>query len=118
MNHLVNIEQRGPDTKDPTTGAAVPNWIPFKVQVFCDIEALSAREYLQSRADQSEVSARITIPFIRGLDSVGDVEFNMRIVGVCKCHEGRIYNPKGVLEDNITSQEYVTLPCSQGVNDG
>lgn len=118
MNHLIRIEQRAPETQDVETGALIPNWDTFRDKIFCNIEALSARDFMQSRADQSDISVRITIPHIRGLDSIGDVEANMRVIGLCKCHEGRIYNPKGVLEDNFTSQEYVTVPCSQGVNEG
>lgn len=117
MNHLISIEQ-GTKTQDPLTGEVTVTWTSFKDDVFCDIEALSVKDYIQSRANQADISVRVTIPFIRGLDSMGDIESNMRLVGQCACHQGRIYNPKGVLEDNITGLEYVTLPCSQGVNDG
>jgi len=118
MNHLITIERRGNDTQDPESGEIIPNWEPFKENIFCDISALSAREYIQAKAVQSDISVRIKIPFIRDLEPENDIESNMRIIGVCRCHLGRIYNPKGILEDNITGQEYVTIPCSQGVNKG
>lgn len=117
MNHLIDIEQKI-NTQNATTGANTVSWSVFQADVFCDIEALSVKGYLQSRADQSDVSVRITIPFISELDSAGNVNSTMRLVGKCGCHEGRIYNPVGILEDNITGQEYITLPCSQGVNNG
>ncbi len=119
MNHLVDIEYLVElDDPDPQTGERVSEWQTFKANVFCDIKASSVKSYIQSRAEQSDISVQIKIPFIRGLDSIGEIESNMRLVGVCGCHEGRIYNPKGILEDNMTAQEYVTLPCSQGVNRG
>ena len=33
-------------------------------------------------------------------------------------HKGCVYNIEGVLPDDNSGLEYLTLPCSQGVNDG
>lgn len=117
FNHLVDIETFT-SPQNSTTGEIAKSWTVWMAGVFCSIEPLSVKDYIQSRADQSEISVRIVIPFLRGLDSQGDVKSTMRIVAKCGCHEGKIYNPKGVLEDPNTGQEYVTLPCSQGVNNG
>jgi hypothetical protein len=38
---------------------------------------------------------------------------SMRLV-----HRGKIYNPAGILTDKESGLEYVTLPCSEGVNEG
>ena len=109
--HLVNIEQNTP-IQDMGTGEMVPDWNVLHENIYAAISPLSVRGYLQSKADQSDVSVRIEIDYISGLDS------SMRIVGACGCHSGKIYNPTGILEDDITGQEYLTIPCSQGVNQG
>lgn len=109
--HLVNI-QRNDAVQNPQTGAMVHNWVDVYTNIFAAIEPLSVRGYLQSKADQSDVSVRIEIDALPGLDSA------VRIVGVCGCHAGKIYNPVGILEDMLTGQEYLTIPCSQGVNQG
>lgn len=111
MNHLCNIQSKT-ITQDSVTGEITETWSNTHTGVPCDIEALSVRDFIQSRADQSEIQVRIRIPYIAGIDST------MRLVGTCGCHSGKTYNPRGVLEDNITAQEYITLPCSQGVNEG
>jgi hypothetical protein len=33
-------------------------------------------------------------------------------------HAGKVYNIAGVLPDNVSGQEYITLPVSEGVNAG
>lgn len=33
-------------------------------------------------------------------------------------HRGKVYNIAGVLPDNMSGLEYITLPVSEGVNDG
>lgn len=109
--HLVDI-QRKVQTQNPQTGAIAESWVDLYTDIFAAIEPLSVRGYLQSRADQSDVSVRIEIDCLPGLDAT------MRLVGRCNCHKNRIYNPVGILEDAVTGQEYLTLPCSQGVNQG
>lgn len=111
MIHLVDIEQNTP-TQDTTTGILTDSWSAVYQDIFCDISPLSVKDYLQSKAHQSDVSVRIKLPYLTGLSA------DMRIVGKCGCHSGRIYNPEGFLEDPDTGQEYITAPCSQGVNDG
>lgn len=111
MIHLVDIEQKT-NTQDAVTGGVTESWAVLHGSIFCDIEPLSVRDFIQSRAIQSDISVRIKFPYLTGLDS------SMRIVGKCGCHSGKIYNPHGFLEDSITGQEYITAPCSEGVNEG
>lgn len=111
MNDFGDIEQRT-ETQDPATGAITETWAALYSDVFAEINALSVKEFMQSRADQSEVSVRIKIPYLTGITK------DMRFRATCGCHSGRIYNIHGALEDNITGQEYINLPCSEGVNSG
>lgn len=111
MIHLVNIEQKT-QSQDPLTGEVTDTWATLHEGIFCDIKPLSVRDFVQSKAHQSAVTVRVVLPYLQGLDST------MRIVAQCGCHSGRIYNPEGFLEDPETGQEYLTAPCSEGVNEG
>lgn len=111
MIHLVDIEERT-QTQDSVTGEITETWSALYEDIFCDIAPLSVKDFIQSRAHQSEVTVRIKLPYLTGLDAA------MRIVGKCGCHLNKVYNPEGFLEDPVTGQEYITVPCSQGVNSG
>ena len=77
--------------------------------VWAAIEPLSAREFMQSAAMQAQITARIIIRYRDGLAA------DMRIVHIAK---GMIYNPAGFLADKESGLEYLTIPCSEGVNQG
>lgn len=104
INHFVRIE-RLVRTLD-TNGDPVESW-ELVATVHAAIEPLSAREFAASQAMQSQVSARITIRFR------DDVRAAMRIV-----HGSRIYNITGVLADKDSGREYLTLPVTEGTNEG
>lgn len=106
LRHRVTIEQRS-DVQDTTTGAMVPAWTVFADGVPAAIEDLSVREFMAGQALQSAVTTRITIRYMEGLTA------DMRIK-----HGDRIYNPHGFLADKGSGRVYLTIPCSEGVNDG
>lgn len=110
MNHLVNIQTKT-ETQNAVTGEVTDSWANTHKNVPCTIEPLSVNTFLQSRADQTETAVRITIPYI------DNILPTMRLVGL-GLHAGKIYNIEGVLADNITGNEYLTLPCSEGMNEG
>ncbi|EOC0865665.1 phage head closure protein [Cronobacter malonaticus] len=98
--------QKPVKTQNPTSGAIESGWADV-VQVWANVTDLSARDFVAAKAGQNEVTTRITI---RWRDDVTDKH---RIL-----YRGRIYDIQGVLEDDKTGREYLTLPCSRGVNDG
>jgi len=104
LRHQVTIQRRI-ETQD-VGGAMLVSWEDVAT-VWAQIAPLSAREYLQSAALQSEITARIKIRHRPGLDAT------MRIV-----HGEKIYNPAAWLPDAESGIEYLTAPCSEGVNDG
>lgn len=106
LRHRIDIQKRE-QVQDPVTGAMTTTWVNEWSSVPAAIEPLSVREFMQSQANQAEISARITIRYREGLVAT------MRIV-----HKDRIYNPEGFLQDPDSGLEYVTIPCSEGVNDG
>jgi SPP1 family predicted phage head-tail adaptor len=106
LRHRVDFERRI-NTQDPVTGEVVPVWQKLATAVPASIEPLSAREFLAAKSLQSEVTTRIVVRYRAGLNAA------MRIK-----HGSRIYNPEGFLADPITGLEYLTIPCSEGVNEG
>lgn len=105
LRHRVQLQQQT-ETRDPNTGAVEIGWADV-AQVWAAIEPLSAREFIQSSSEQNKVVARITIRYR------ADVRPSMRVL-----HNGTAYNITGVLADVDSGLEYMTLPCSTGVNDG
>lgn len=105
LRHLITL-QRPTRTQDTTTGAITEGWTDVAT-VWAAIEPLSAREFVGSQAVQSEVTTRITIRFR------DDVDATMRAT-----YRGKIYNIQAVLPDRETGYDYLTLPCSEGANEG
>lgn len=106
LRHRVTIQARS-NVQDPVSGATVVVWTDVWVNIAAAIEPLSAREQIAAQAQQSEVSARITIRPLPGLTA------QHRVV-----HNGRIYNVEGVIPDPDSGLEWLTLPVSEGVSDG
>lgn len=105
LRHRVTIQQRT-ETRDPDTGAVSFAWVDVAT-VWAAVEPLSAREFIAAQAAHSKVSARITIRYR------ADITAAMRIV-----HGSTLYNIEGVIPDNRSGREWLTLPVSAGVNDG
>lgn len=106
LRHRLKLQERGFISQDPTTGELIYGWVDI-ADVWGRVEPLSARDFIAASAVQSEVSARITIRYRT------DVTPTTRIL-----HRDRIYNITGVLADNRSGLEYLTLPVKEGVNQG
>lgn len=111
LRHRVTIERLTPleDSAGPmrdAQGETVRAWLPIAT-VWASIEPLSVREFIAAAATQSQVTTRITIRYRDGLDAA------VRIV-----HGGKIYNPAGFLPDKDSGIESLTIPCSEGIDQG
>lgn len=106
QEYVAQADTSGDVIQDAQTGEVSKTWTTIAT-VWAAIEPLSAREFIQSAATQSEVVARITIRQRSGLRA------DMRFL-----HGSTIYNPQGFLADPVSGLEYLTVPCSQGVNSG
>jgi SPP1 family predicted phage head-tail adaptor len=106
LRHRVDFERRV-DAQDPDTGAVTPSWVSVAKSVPAAIEPLSAREFIAAQSMQSEVTMRVVVRYRAGLNAA------MRIK-----HGKRIYNPQGFLADKDSGVDYLTIPCSEGVNEG
>lgn len=91
-----------PETQEPTPGV----WVDV-AKVWAAIEPLSGREFIAAQAVQSEVVGRIVIR------RRTDIKAQMRGL-----YRGQVYNIHGILPDPKSGLDYLTLPYSEGVNDG
>lgn len=106
LRHRCIIEKPGGQTQDPDTGAMIEGWEEVG-RAWMAIEPLSARAFVAAQAAQSEVTGQLVMRYREAVDS------SMRV------RKGStIYNIEGVLPDNRSGREYLTLPYSEGVNDG
>lgn len=105
LRHRVSL-QEPVKTQNPSTGAVVNSWQEV-TKLWAEVAPLSAREFVGAQATQSQVTTRITIRFR------SDVTAKHRIV-----YGGKMFNIEGVLADDKSGRDYLTLPCSEGVNDG
>jgi len=106
LRHLVSLWCNRPTQQNAATGAIVDNWV-LVADLWASIEPMSAREFVAAHAVQSEVTTRITIRSRAGVTAAMRIEYR-----------GTIYNIVGVLADRESGVEYMTLPCSEGVNRG
>lgn len=107
LRHRIQI-QSPVETQDQDTGAiTVESWVTVAT-VWAAIEPLSAREFITSQTEKSQVVARITIRYRN------DIDPKMRIY-----HPGKskFYNIEGLLSDKDSGFEYLTIPVSTGLID-
>ena len=105
LRHRIAL-QKPVNIQDPESGEVTPTWEEVAI-IWAEVVPLSVKEFIAAQAGQSEVTARIKIR------RRTDVTAKHRII-----YRGQIYNIEGVLPDPESGIEYLTLPCSQGVNDG
>lgn len=104
--HRVDI-QDWVEVRDPNTGAFTETWVTVFEGVPARIVPASGKEFLAAQAIQSEISARIVIRYRPGLNP------KQRLL-----HNGDIYNVYAWLPDPESGRDYVSAPCSLGVNEG
>jgi SPP1 family predicted phage head-tail adaptor len=104
LRHRVTIQEQV-ETRD-SSGDVLIEWEDFAV-VWAAVEPLSVREFISAQSMQSQIVARITVRYR------DDLTATMRIL-----HRDSVYNPQGWLPDPESGLEYLTAPCSAGVNDG
>lgn len=107
LRHRVRIEEQV--TARDSDGIEQTDWVPVAT-VWASVEPLSAREFIQSGQAQSSVTAKIIIRARR-------MTASMRLIHQTRFGD-QVYNIAGVLPDNVSGVEYITLPVTAGVNEG
>jgi len=103
LRHRIKIESITA-TRDEW-GGVIETWGTFADNVPAEVVPLSGREFIAAAAEQSGVTARITIRELTGLTET------MRIV-----FDGKDYNIKAILPDP-TARRHLTLMVETGVRD-
>ncbi len=99
LRHEVTIQSLVP-VQDGTTGEIADTWTLFAT-VRAEVRPASVREFIAAGAEQSKVTAAVTIRYLAGIKP------SMRIL-----HGDRVYNIENALPDFKSGREYITLPCS------
>lgn len=105
LRHRIDIEERV--SIIDSNGDRAEMWQAVHSNVPAEVDTLSVREYISSQHMNSQIVARITIRHRTGLNSSQRIN-----------HNGRIYNPEGWMPDKDSMLNYLTAPCSEGVNEG
>ena len=100
------VFQRPAKVQDPESGEMIPDW-EDAFKAWCGIEYLSVREFITSNTEKVQISARLKTRFRE------DITPDMRAL-----YRGKIFNIHGVLPDNMSARNYITMPVSEGANDG
>lgn len=107
IQELVNIlDTSGDPIQNQSDGSIAQEWVDVS-EVWAAIEPVSGREFIQSQATQSQITARITIRF-RAISAANRL---------FHAYTGKVYNIHAVLTDKDSGLEYLTLPVSEGVSD-
>lgn len=107
LRHRLILQEQG-QTQDPNTGQLVVEWREV-AKLWASVEPLSAREFIAAKTNQSQISARVVIRATEGINA------SQRLVDT---RTGAIYNIEGVLRDPKSGHHWMTIPVSEGVNDG
>lgn len=101
LRHKVQL-QALTTTQNPVTGEIVQTWATI-AEPWAQIVPMSAREFMASAAEQSEVRGRIVIRYR------GDVDATMRIL-----YRGKWYAIFGAMPDAESGLEHQTLMTGEG----
>jgi SPP1 family predicted phage head-tail adaptor len=106
--HPVAIEEqivtRGPGNEK------IENWAPFVERTWARIRPMSVTGLMAAQAAQSKTSVLVEIRWREG------IKRTMRIRHLIT---GRVYAMTAdPLPDDKSGREWLTLPCSTGINDG
>jgi len=105
LKHWVELQSHE-EIQDPVTGEITLIW-QTQASVWAEVAPLSGREFIAANAIQSEITVRITLRYRNDINSDWRILFR-----------GDIYNIAAILPDLWSGLDYITLPCTQGVNNG
>lgn len=105
LRHIIKIQkqdnERGPD------GSIQLAWQDVFTKVYASVEPLSGRELMLNGQVDSEISVRFRIRYRDGVNTKQRVVF-----------KSKVFDIKSVINDNASGIEWITLQCSEGLNDG
>lgn len=106
LRHRITIQNQV-QAQDPNTGEITKTWVDLLPNIAASVNPVSARELTQSQQTLSQLSTRFVIRYQDGINA------SMRVV-----YKSVYYNIDGVIADNESGLQWITLACSSGVTDG
>ncbi|WP_392552920.1 phage head closure protein [Orbus wheelerorum] len=106
LRHRITIQKK--ISSKTGTGSIKVKWEDV-CKVWASVEPSSVKEFLTAQSIKSEVTAKIIIRYNKNIV----IDSTMRIL-----YRDKIYNIAGVLADLNSGLDYLTLPVSEGVNNG
>lgn len=91
--------------RDPL-GGDVESWVVWREGIPAEVVPLSGREFTAASAEHGQVTARIEIPYLPGVENTMQVQF-----------DGSSYAIRAVLAD-ATARSHLTLMVDRGLSDG
>lgn len=106
LRHRLTVQSIS-QSQDLVTGEIVQGWTDTGLKIWGSIEPLSVREFIEAKAAQGEVSARVLTRWNDGIDE------SMRLVNE---KTGTAYEIKGPpMTDTVSNRHYMTLMVGSGV---
>ena len=106
LRHRVTVEALTVELD--SDGQQAETWLDaFGHMLSADIMPVSGRELIAADAVQSKITTRIVMRYRPG------VKPSMRVL-----HRERVYNIEAVVPDPRSGFDWITLQCSDGVNQG
>lgn len=112
LNRVVDIEEKTL-VQNTTTGAKMPTWSVLWSDVPAKIDFRTGKEYIAAQAVQSEITCFITIRYRDGLKAAH------RFVQKATAQRSRkVFNIHAIVPDSKSGLEWLTMPCSEGADQG
>lgn len=103
LRHRIEIHEL--ESAQDSDGNVQEQWLLF-ADAWADVRPASVREFVAAGAEQTKFVVSVRVRYIAG------IKRSMRIR-----HGERLYNIEGVLPDPVSGREYLTLPCSEVVEE-
>jgi len=105
LRHRIEIHELVSVQDVNGTGNFTDTW-PLFADAWAAVRPSSVNEFIAAGAEVSKVTVAVKIRYIAG------IKRSMRIR-----HGERLYNIEGVLEDPYSGREWITLACSEVVDE-
>jgi SPP1 family predicted phage head-tail adaptor len=112
LNRVVDIEEKTL-VQNTITGAKTPTWSVLWSDVPANIDFRTGKEYIAAQAVQSEITCFITIRYRDGLRPAHRI-----VQKATERRSRKVFNIRGIIPDSKSGLEWLTMPCSEGVDQG
>lgn len=106
LNHFLTIQREHSTRATDGSGDRIKSW-QKEFDVWGDIDALSGRDYIAAKSQQTMISHRIGI-------RCSDIPPGFAWPGCRIESEGVIYKINAALPDNQNGKQWITLMCESG----